>query len=118
MAARERAPNLSRLVEAMTADEVDTLRDLIGIDIVNWSVNETGVSDFERQVANHRKLVAESPKPKLGPAQLREWEQGMKCVSCSTVGGAADLYITLKDSTTVCIECLEYLLQQVRLGKR
>jgi uncharacterized membrane protein len=109
-------PNLPRLVQAMTPAEVETMRTAMGIDVVAWSVNESAVSQLERQLAEYRSYVADTPKEES--AELRELEQRMKCASCLASGRQAEMYVTLKESTTVCARCLEFLLKQVRLGKR
>jgi hypothetical protein len=111
------APNLSQLVQALTEDEKGILRDLMGIDVDTWTTTESGIKQFEKQLADHRKAVAESPPATA--KELKEWERrSEKCVSCGVSGRAAELFVTLKDSTTVCVQCLEHLQKQVRLGKR
>ena len=109
-------PNLHRLVQAMTPAEVEAMRTAMGIDVVAWTVDETAVSKFQRQLADYGTYVAETPKD--DSVELRELDQKMKCVSCLVSGPQGETYVTLKESTMVCVRCLEFLLSQVRLGKR
>jgi len=111
------APDLPRLIQALTEDEKQILRDSMGIDVDAWAVNERGVKKFESQLADYRKVVTESPPPTA--EELKRWErQAKQCVSCGMIDKSAELYVTLKDSTTVCLECLEHLRRKVRLGGR
>ena len=112
----QRARNFKRFVQALTDAEKETLRDHMGVDIVSWTVNELAASRFEHQIADYRQSVAGAPKPSA--AELRQWEQTVKCVSCDVTGRASEFYVTFEDSTTVCIECLEELLKKVRRGER
>ena len=110
------APDLPRLIQALTEDEKQILRDSIGIDVDAWTVNERGAKSFESQLADYRRFVSESSPPTA--EEVAQWERhAQQCVSCGRSDKSAEFYVTLKDSTTVCVECLEHLQSEVRRGR-
>jgi hypothetical protein len=107
--------NASRLLRRMTRRETEALRNDMGLDLVNWAVDERGAKRLESQLAVFRKALS-SAKESHAFNPPDAVERCLSCASCESPVRDSETYVTLVDSTTVCATCLHHFLGQLRRG--
>ncbi len=111
-----RRNKLDQMLRNLTDSDKEKLRESIGVDVDRWIVDEAVILELERNVAEYRKALMERPEWKSDSKVPIEGSE-FHCDFCDVSGIGAELYYTIADWKTVCIECIELLIERGRGGR-
>jgi hypothetical protein len=115
MADTARTDKLRRLLNRLSDIEKERLWDSTGIDVDRWQTDEAKFADFEKHVADYRKMLSGSTQAHAGNVQTEQMPN-FNCDSCGAKQMDAPYYVTIPRCTTLCAECTNVLLEQARNG--